>query len=201
MKENNSTVLVDWDEKIQTETDPLTQAYADLGKAFYDYRFEEPTPELLLYFDRITGLKNSMGIDSRREDHIEPISPAPKSHSSKIIYSNKNLNKTSGSAGHPSIQEAIVPEKAGAEDWSNKTVVLNTKGDENQEITPAVDLGFGSVVGGIGDLPFVDNAGPSAGHSGYETPAASPDPKFCPECGGPISADDVFCGNCGFRLK
>lgn len=200
MKENNSTVLVDWDEKIQTETDPLTQAYADLGKAFYDYRFEEPTPELLLYFDRITELKNSMGIDSRREDHIEPIAPAPKSHSSKIIYSNDNRGKSSGLAGRPSIQDTAVPEGSGAEDWSD-TVVLNTTENENPDKSPAADPGFGTVIGGIGDLPFVDNAGPSAGHPGYETPGASSAPRFCPECGSPISADDVFCGSCGFRLK
>lgn len=39
------------------QVDELTAAYAALGKAFYQYRFEEPTPELLLYFDAITRLE------------------------------------------------------------------------------------------------------------------------------------------------
>ena len=36
----------------------LEQAYMELGKAYYEGRFEDPLPELLPLFDRITTLKN-----------------------------------------------------------------------------------------------------------------------------------------------
>lgn len=35
----------------------LNKAYEELGRAFYNYRFEEPTPELIEYFDQITCLR------------------------------------------------------------------------------------------------------------------------------------------------
>lgn len=89
MKDNNATVLVDWDAAEQpAAADPLTLAYADLGKAFYDYRFEEPTPELLLFFDRITELKQGEAAAARREGHMEPM--AKESFAETILTSNPN---------------------------------------------------------------------------------------------------------------
>ena len=35
----------------------LKQAYMELGKAYYEGRYEDPLPELLPLFDRITRLK------------------------------------------------------------------------------------------------------------------------------------------------
>ncbi|MDE5758753.1 MAG: hypothetical protein K2H85_09115, partial [Allobaculum sp.] len=65
--------------EMMDSSDSLSAAYADLGKAFYEYRFEEPTPELLLYFDRITELlKTNKDLRRQRNDHMEPMSPNPK---------------------------------------------------------------------------------------------------------------------------
>lgn len=36
----------------------LEQAYMELGKAYYEGRFEDPLPELLPLFDQITSLLN-----------------------------------------------------------------------------------------------------------------------------------------------
>lgn len=80
MNRNQPTTYIDLNEtdiddlKESTELGTLTAAYADLGKAFYEYRFEEPTPELLLYFDRITELlKTTKEAKRQREEHIEPM--------------------------------------------------------------------------------------------------------------------------------
>lgn len=40
----------------------LNQMYKELGKLYYEYKFEEPTPELLPLFDQITTLKNKIEI-------------------------------------------------------------------------------------------------------------------------------------------
>lgn len=84
MNRNQPTTYIDLNEEnediLESEEDidfsnTLTSAYADLGKAFYEYRFEEPTPELLLYFDRITDLlKTTKEAKRQREDHMEPMS-------------------------------------------------------------------------------------------------------------------------------
>ena len=40
------------------DLDELEQAYLELGKLYYEYKFEAPTPELLPLFDKITRIKN-----------------------------------------------------------------------------------------------------------------------------------------------
>ena len=50
------TVCLDFENGIERELD---QAYRDLGKAYYEGGFEDPLPQLLPLFDRITRLRNS----------------------------------------------------------------------------------------------------------------------------------------------
>lgn len=38
----------------------LEMLYMELGKAYYEGKFEDPLPELLPYFDAITQLKTSL---------------------------------------------------------------------------------------------------------------------------------------------
>lgn len=46
----------------------LNQLYMELGKAYYEGKFEEPLPELLPLFDQITRIRNSMEeANARRE--------------------------------------------------------------------------------------------------------------------------------------
>lgn len=44
----------------------LARAYEELGRVFYSYRFEEPTPELIEYFDTITRLRAMRNENSSR---------------------------------------------------------------------------------------------------------------------------------------
>lgn len=56
--DNDKTVLVDYDDVS------LEEAYRELGKAYYEGGFEDPLPELLPMFDKITRLRAQKG---RRE--------------------------------------------------------------------------------------------------------------------------------------
>lgn len=44
--------------KTHSSEQELYQAYMELGKAYYEGKFEEPLPELLPLFDKITKLKS-----------------------------------------------------------------------------------------------------------------------------------------------
>lgn len=62
MSDNAETVFVNYD-KPGFGTG-LEQAYMELGKAYYEGRFEDPLPELLPLFDRVTRLRNELEIAS-----------------------------------------------------------------------------------------------------------------------------------------
>ena len=38
--------------------DTIDQLYKELGKAYYEGAFEDPLPQLIIYFDKITQLKS-----------------------------------------------------------------------------------------------------------------------------------------------
>lgn len=40
----------------------LEELYFELGKAYYEGGFEDPLPELIHYFDKITRLRNGMSL-------------------------------------------------------------------------------------------------------------------------------------------
>lgn len=44
---------------VNNEMELLNRLYMELGKAYYEGRFEEPLPELLPLFDKITQVKNN----------------------------------------------------------------------------------------------------------------------------------------------
>ena len=57
MNDNEATVFVNYDKgNLGSE---LEQAYMELGKQYYEGRFEDPLPELLPLFDRITRILNT----------------------------------------------------------------------------------------------------------------------------------------------
>lgn len=51
--DNDKTVLVNYDNDMSLES-----AYMELGKAYYEGGFEDPLPQLLPLFDKITRLRN-----------------------------------------------------------------------------------------------------------------------------------------------
>lgn len=64
MGSKDETVFVNYEKlnpnKGQMENaqlDELSQTYMELGKAYYEGGFEDPLPELLDFFDKITRLK------------------------------------------------------------------------------------------------------------------------------------------------
>ena len=137
MSSNDETVLVNVEEETQLKTASKTEdqsgygslerAYMELGKAFYEGRYEDPTPELLPYFDRITRLIGQTShdpIQTKIEDEIDAYFEAQRP---------KKLEDLS------KIADPIVP--------------------------------------------------------------SMPVAQFCPECGTKHDPEDLFCGNCGFRLR
>lgn len=51
--------------KIHSNEQELYQAYMELGKAYYEGKFEEPLPELLPLFDKITKLKSKKKMSAK----------------------------------------------------------------------------------------------------------------------------------------
>lgn len=195
MKENNKTVLVDWEEKITAEVDPLTEAYAELGKAFYEYRFEEPTPELLLYFDRISALKQELKERSKRNDYLEEIQPKPAAKMSEAAAAEPAVDPSESRSASQSFQS----EPAAPFSESEATVIVNNESSASPLYQEA-KKSESDIIHSLDELPDLSGKAPATAEPAYAAPS-QPAPKYCPECGSRISADDLFCGNCGFRLK
>lgn len=63
MSDNDKTVFVNYEKMGQEPS--LEEAYMELGKAYYEGRFEDPLPEILPLFDKITRIKKmSQKVDS-----------------------------------------------------------------------------------------------------------------------------------------
>lgn len=58
MNGNEATVFVNY-EKDDKGSLELERAYMELGKAYYEGKFEDPLPALLPLFDRITRIKEA----------------------------------------------------------------------------------------------------------------------------------------------
>lgn len=56
----------------QCEGNDLNKLYMKLGKAYYEGRFEEPLPELLPLFDKITRIRKKKEIYDEHRIHVCP---------------------------------------------------------------------------------------------------------------------------------
>lgn len=72
MRDQDATVLVNFNREEEIGR-LLDQAYTELGKAYYEGGFEDPLPQLLPLFDRITNLKNELEKESAQQP-----APAPQ---------------------------------------------------------------------------------------------------------------------------
>ena len=72
MRDQDATVLVNCNREEEIGR-LLDQAYTELGKAYYEGGFEDPLPQLLPLFDRITNLKNELEKESAQQP-----APAPQ---------------------------------------------------------------------------------------------------------------------------
>ena len=59
MRDQDATVFVNFNREEEMAR-LLEQAYSELGKAYYEGGFEDPLPQLLPLFERITNLKNEL---------------------------------------------------------------------------------------------------------------------------------------------
>lgn len=225
MRENNATVLADWDEEIHAEIDPLTEAYSELGKAFYEYRFEEPTPELLLYFDKITTLlankkqnqPASIPTGQKRSEHLEemslkpesePLTPKPKKQETpaeKTVPPKRKFNLFSSKAsdGNTIGLHEVSQNGFGSVSENSETVIIPNPSFHSETTStsgPITNSGFGDgYINSLDDLPDL------ASMPALPTDLSSNDfpgtPQFCSVCGSRVSPTDIFCGNCGAKLS
>lgn len=141
MRDQDATVLVNFDSKEEA-AGLLEQAYTELGKAYYEGGFEDPLPQLLPLFDRITSLKNRLEQEAAPAPQPEPVPPVPEEV-------------------HPApVPDEVYPEP-----------VWEPVPEERQpEPQPA--------------------------------PAFRPgQPRFCIYCGSRLEPGDLFCSNCGHRIR
>ena len=68
MKEQDATILVNVNREEEIIR-LLDQTYTELGKAYYEGGFEDPLPELLPIFDRITNLKKELEAEKKAKPH------------------------------------------------------------------------------------------------------------------------------------
>ena len=66
MGSKDETVFVNYEKGSQEPG--LEQAYMELGKAYYEGKFEDPLPELLPLFDKITRLKK----ENEKDENVCP---------------------------------------------------------------------------------------------------------------------------------
>ena len=76
MRDQDATVLVNFNREEEMGR-LLEQAYSELGKAYYEGGFEDPLPQLLPLFERITNLKNEL--ENLKAAAAAPVAePAPQ---------------------------------------------------------------------------------------------------------------------------
>ena len=157
MRDQDATVLVNFDSKEEA-AGLLEQAYTELGKAYYEGGFEDPLPQLLPLFDRITSLKNRLEQEAAPAPQPEPVPPVPEEV-------------------HPAPQPEPVPPVP-------------------EEVHPAP----------VPDEVYPEPAWEPVPEERQPEPQPAPafrpgQPRFCIYCGSRLEPGDLFCSNCGHRIR
>ena len=157
MRDQDATVLVNFDSKEEA-AGLLEQAYTELGKAYYEGGFEDPLPQLLPLFDRITSLKNRLEQEAAPAPQPEPVPPVPEEV-------------------HPAPQPEPVPPVP-------------------EEVQPAP----------VPDEVYPEPAWEPVPEERQPEPQPAPafrpgQPRFCIYCGSRVEPGDLFCSNCGHRIR
>ncbi|HIV54151.1 MAG TPA: zinc ribbon domain-containing protein [Candidatus Mediterraneibacter norwichensis] len=157
MRDQDTTVLVNFDSKEEA-AGLLEQAYTELGKAYYEGGFEDPLPQLLPLFDRITSLKNRLEQEAAPAPQPEPVPPVPEEV-------------------HPAPQPEPVPPVP-------------------EEVQPAP----------VPDEVYPEPAWEPVPEERQPEPQPAPafrpgQPRFCIYCGSRLEPGDLFCSNCGHRIR
>lgn len=235
MKPNHQTILFDIEEESEDFLEPLdsseslSAAYAALGKAFYEYRFEEPTPELLLYFDHITKLlKEQKNLEKQRKEHLETfLSHDLKTDSveeDSIIINSRSIPIPPKATRPPHRSSEFYPGSSPKEEIKIDSKPSTSKLDpiESQKNSSFLDLSNNLASFEKSEAIFSNNdnytrklintykveankennSNDSIQFNKNEAlkPMKSKELR-CPKCGYVIAADDLFCGNCGNKLN
>ena len=157
MRDQDATVLVNFDSKEEA-AGLLEQAYTELGKAYYEGGFEDPLPQLLPLFDRITSLKNRLEQEAAPAPQPEPVPPVPEE-----------------------VQPAPQPEPVPP---------------VPEEVHPAP----------VPDEVYPEPAWEPVPEERQPEPQPAPafrpgQPRFCIYCGSRLEPGDLFCSNCGHRIR
>ena len=173
MRDQDATVLVNFDSKEEA-AGLLEQAYTELGKAYYEGGFEDPLPQLLPLFDRITSLKNRLeqeAAPAQQPDHVPPlpqqVQPAPQPEPVPPVPEEV----------HPEPQPEPVPPVP-------------------EEVHPAP----------VPDEVYPEPAWEPVPEERQPEPQPAPafrpgQPRFCIYCGSRLEPGDLFCSNCGHRIR
>ena len=197
MRDQDATVLVNFNREEEIGR-LLDQAYTELGKAYYEGGFEDPLPQLLPLFDRITNLKNELEKESAQQPAPAPQpEPVPVPQSEPVPQPEPEPVPQPEPEPVPQPEPVPVPQPEPAPVPQPEPVPvpqpepIPTSQADLQQAPPfesAPDMG----------------AGPQPGPASVPRPQARPmkpvQHKFCIYCGSPLQPGDAFCSNCGHKI-
>ena len=196
MRDQDATVLVNFNREEEMAR-LLEQAYSELGKAYYEGGFEDPLPQLLPLFERITNLKNELeNLKAAAAAPVpEPVAePAPQPEIQPAPQPEIQPEPVAEPAPQPEVQPEPVAEPAPQPEIQPAPVPEPAPQPEIQpaprwepapqpEIQPAPRWE---------PAPMPDRQ--------QAQPLRPGEYKFCIYCGSPLEPGDIFCSNCGRRL-
>ena len=178
MRDQDATVLVNFNREEEMAR-LLEQAYSELGKAYYEGGFEDPLPQLLPLFERITNLKNELeNLKAAAAAPVpEPVAepaPQPEIQPEPVAEPAPQPEPVAEPAPQPEVQPEPVAEPV-----------------PQPEIQPAPQPEI-QPASRWEPAPMPDRQ--------QAQPLRPGEYKFCIYCGSPLEPGDIFCSNCGRRL-
>ena len=178
MRDQDATVLVNFNREEEMAR-LLEQAYSELGKAYYEGGFEDPLPQLLPLFERITNLKNELeNLKAAAAAPVpEPVAepaPQPEIQPEPVAEPAPQPEPVAEPAPQPEVQPEPVAEPVPQPEIQPAP---------QPEIQPAPRWE---------PAPMPDRQ--------QAQPLRPGEYKFCIYCGSPLEPGDIFCSNCGRRL-
>ena len=199
MRDQDATVLVNFNREEEIGR-LLDQAYTELGKAYYEGGFEDPLPQLLPLFDRITNLKNELEKESAQQP-----APAPQPEPVPVPQSEPVPQPEPEPVPQPEPVPVLQPEP-------EPVPVPQPEPEPVPQPEPVPVPQPEPIPTSQADLqqapPFESapdmGAGPQPGPASAPRPQARPmkpvQHKFCIYCGSPLQPGDAFCSNCGHKI-
>ena len=189
MRDQDATVLVNFDSKEEA-AGLLEQAYTELGKAYYEGGFEDPLPQLLPLFDRITSLKNRLEQEAAPAPQPEPVPPVPEEV-------------------HPAPQPAPVPpvpEEVHPEPQPEPVPPVPEEVHPAPQPEPVPPVPEEVQPAPVPDEVYPEPAWEPVPEERQPEPQPAPafrpgQPRFCIYCGSRLEPGDLFCSNCGHRIR